>query len=363
MEERLPARQEVEQKTHGIQFARYFPSRAVDTVALFGQYEPAIADPQAQVRRRYGSEVLFEEEPDAMPVAEVLAYNLVTKTNQKPDVIFVVSSHLPQKGEDQRLANRVRNTLAALDMASPTATPINTKTFSAACSGTVVALDFLRQHDLTGANVLLVVDETGYRRTLPPVERDTSRSRLIFSDSGVAAQFKLGDGLTVIDSEILHNPDADQNLVMNAARSNPADAFLFVLETPWAREFGMKGTALWTIFSEHLLKDPESSIELFLQNAGNLGENTPLADLITFYLGHQASARMVNSFNKWAEKRFPNLSYVGQGVFLYGNTSSCSTLLDLEEGISSGKIRPGDIGLEVVYGGGLTSGKALIQVG
>lgn len=356
------------QNAPAITFVRYFPQREIDTRLLLPQYDDK-KNPEIDIPRRYGSFVLHEADPYAPPVAIDLARTLVEQTQTPPDMILVVSSHLPQNRKEQRMANTVRRALAGVGMVNKAdASPFDTQTFSTACSGGVVALDFLRhqQKEQEGASVLLVIDETGYRRTLPPVERDSGRSGLIFSDGAIAMQFQLGRGVTVLDSEVIAVEDMSQLLCMKTPEVDDEDPYLTVIRPPYADEFTMKGPELRTFFGGQLLEREEgveeNDIERFVRESGISYDPY---DQISFFLGHQASSRMVEAFNKWAEsrERFPNMHYVGRGIYDYGNTSSASTFLDLEDGIAKKSVQKNDTGLFVVYGGGLVSAKALVRLG
>jgi len=358
-------REEEPHETPSIVFERYFAPRVIDTALLLAKYDQTVKDPVKDIQRRYGSLTLREAATNFPPVATELAFRIVEKTQTPADVVLVVSSHLPQNQKEQRMANDVRRALADVGMVNTAdATHFDRQTFSTACSGGVVALDWLKnqQHELEGANVLVVIDETGYRRTLPPVERDSGRSGLIFSDGAIAMQFQLGRGVTVLDSEVIAVEDMNQLLCMKTPKVDDEDPYLTVIRSPYADEFTMKGPELRTFFGGQLLEREEgvgeNDIERFIRKSGISH------DQISFFLGHQASSRMVEAFNKWAQSgKFHNMRYVGKGIYTYGNTSSASTFLDLEDGIATGNVSKGDTGLFVVYGGGLVSAKALVRLG
>jgi len=79
---------------------------------------------------------------------------------------------------------------------------------------------------------------------------------------------------------------------------------------------------------------------------------------ISILIPHQANARIIESVAKRlkipAEKVFMNLNK-------YGNTSSASIPIALDEAISLGKLKKGDIVLFVAFGAGLTWGATLIR--
>jgi 3-oxoacyl-[acyl-carrier-protein] synthase-3 len=81
-------------------------------------------------------------------------------------------------------------------------------------------------------------------------------------------------------------------------------------------------------------------------------------DDVKLFIPHQANIRIIQSAAKRLgipeEKVFVN-------VEKYGNTSSASIPIALDEASRSGRIREGDIVLLVGFGAGLTWGAVLIQ--
>ena len=81
-------------------------------------------------------------------------------------------------------------------------------------------------------------------------------------------------------------------------------------------------------------------------------------DEVNLFIPHQANIRIINS----AAKR---LGIPEERVFVnvhkYGNTSSASIPLALDEAYREGKINSGDLVLLVGFGAGLTWGSALIR--
>ena len=88
-----------------------------------------------------------------------------------------------------------------------------------------------------------------------------------------------------------------------------------------------------------------------------IAENGLTEKDIDHVIPHQANARIVESLSQRLEipleKFFCNLDK-------YGNTSAASIPLALNDGIKSGKIKPGETILMEAFGGGFTWGSALI---
>ncbi|HRZ86733.1 MAG TPA: beta-ketoacyl-ACP synthase III [bacterium] len=79
---------------------------------------------------------------------------------------------------------------------------------------------------------------------------------------------------------------------------------------------------------------------------------------ITWLITHQANMRIISALAKRLE--LPD-EKVYKNVDRYGNMSSASTAVGLDEVIRSGKLKKGDIILMVVFGSGLTWGSCVIK--
>jgi 3-oxoacyl-[acyl-carrier-protein] synthase-3 len=79
---------------------------------------------------------------------------------------------------------------------------------------------------------------------------------------------------------------------------------------------------------------------------------------VDHFVPHQANLRMLQSLAKRLEVDFDRFVIT---VDRYGNISSASCAIALDEAMRSGRIKPGDLVCITVFGGGLTWGAALIQ--
>lgn len=78
-------------------------------------------------------------------------------------------------------------------------------------------------------------------------------------------------------------------------------------------------------------------------------------DDVDYYVPHQANYRIIEA----SARRFGiPMERVLVTIDRYGNTSSASIPVALDEAVSEGKIKPGDLVLLVAFGGGLTWGAA-----
>lgn len=363
----------------GPEFFAYSPPYTVYAPKLAMEY-PDIRErvgvkvsPADYVTRSFGAHVLTESPYGAERVNSKVAERLVRRRGKSPDIIAVVSSHLPEAFVDdpdaQNLALHVSHDLEAKGLTKlydkPTAN--NTHTFSGACGASGFAFDWLRMQDPKGQEVLLIFDELEYRATLPEsAGEDPDKTRIIFSDRLIAMQGKYGEDFEVLASEVVHQPDTERILVMKTpALANPHDSFFTVYPTPYADHIGMQGYPLFEFFRDQLFQNPGHTIKEFLQQAGEQGVDL---DKVTTFLNHQASAVVVKRFNKGVRQIFDELGYSGPVYYdesghRYGNTSAASTIFGLREAIRSGAVKGGDLVLGNAFGGGLTSSKYILRIG
>jgi 3-oxoacyl-[acyl-carrier-protein] synthase-3 len=79
---------------------------------------------------------------------------------------------------------------------------------------------------------------------------------------------------------------------------------------------------------------------------------------VAWFVPHQANRRIIDAVGQRL-KLAPERVYVN--VDRYGNTSSASIPIALDEAVRSGKIRPGDIVLMAAFGAGLTWGASVVR--
>jgi len=89
-----------------------------------------------------------------------------------------------------------------------------------------------------------------------------------------------------------------------------------------------------------------------------LGRCGITVDQLACIIPHQANQRILSAVAERLEAREDQL-YVN--VDRYGNTSAASVAIALDEAVSQGRIKRGDLVLLVVFGAGLTWGAALIE--
>jgi 3-oxoacyl-[acyl-carrier-protein] synthase-3 len=82
------------------------------------------------------------------------------------------------------------------------------------------------------------------------------------------------------------------------------------------------------------------------------------ADQIALVIPHQANLRIIEAISQYLELPMDRFFV---NVDRYGNTSSASIPIALDEARRSGRIKPGDLTLLVAFGAGLTYASALIR--
>ncbi|HNC23640.1 MAG TPA: 3-oxoacyl-[acyl-carrier-protein] synthase III C-terminal domain-containing protein, partial [Opitutaceae bacterium] len=82
------------------------------------------------------------------------------------------------------------------------------------------------------------------------------------------------------------------------------------------------------------------------------------ADQIALVIPHQANLRIIESISQYLELPMDRF-YVN--LERYGNTSSASIPIALDEARRAGRIKRGDVTLFVAFGAGLTYGAALVR--
>ena len=105
------------------------------------------------------------------------------------------------------------------------------------------------------------------------------------------------------------------------------------------------------VFSFAVSKVPEAVKEL-------LSREQVSCEDISYYLLHQANERIIRSA---ARRLGEDISKFPMNMDRYGNTSSASLLILLDEMKKSGKLQRGDRMVLAGFGGGLTYGASLIE--
>ncbi len=211
---------------------------------------------------------------------------------------------------------------------------------NAACSGFVYGLDMAQAYFDAGKveKVLLVGAET-MTRHLDWSDRSTC---VLFGDGAGAVVLEKGKGLKSI--KITAKGD-DQLLVIGSTFSKSP----YGLQEEKDPHFRMKGKEVFRFAVTSVLKD----VRDVMDEAGVRVED------VTMLLPHQANLRV---FQAVKDKLGFTEDQIAVGIDHYGNTSSASIPLLLDELVEEGRLKKGDIVVMTAFGGGLTTGACVIEL-
>ncbi len=218
---------------------------------------------------------------------------------------------------------------------------------TAACCGFIFALDVAQQYLKTGAaRTVLVAASEVMTRTLDWTDRS---SCILWGDGAGAVVLRMGDSGSEILSTHLHTDGFNgQDLLLpgGGSKTTPishesVDEKRHVLQL-------IEANASFRVAVRHFV----DSIKEAAQHNGVDVQN------IDWFIPHQANLRMFQSMAKMLklpmEKFYVTLNK-------YGNISSASCAIALDEAVRDGSIQRDHLICLPVFGGGLTWGSALIR--
>ena len=218
---------------------------------------------------------------------------------------------------------------------------------TAACSGFLFALNVAEQYLKAGtfANVLVVASEI-MTRTLNWTDRSTA---ILWGDgAGAVLLSREGGGPEILSSHIHTDGAGGANLLMPGGGSRT---------TPISHESVNKDL--------HTLKMIEASasvrvaVKHFADSCVEAVEaNGVTLEDIDWFIPHQANLRMLQAVAKRLNVPFEKFYMT---VHKYGNISSASVSIALDEAVRTGAVQKGHLVLLTAFGGGLTWGSALIR--
>jgi len=218
---------------------------------------------------------------------------------------------------------------------------------TAACSGFIFALNVAEQYLRTGAaKFILVVAAEVMTRTLDWTDRT---SCILWGDGAGAAILALGQNGPEILSTHLHTDGVNgQDLLMpgGGSKTTPishesVDKKLHVLQL-------IEANASFRVAVRHFVDSIKEAA----------GFNNVAVEEIDWFIPHQANLRMFQSMAKTLKLSMDKF-YVT--LDKYGNISSASCAIALDEAVRDGSIKRNDLVCLPVFGGGLTWGSALIR--
>ena len=205
---------------------------------------------------------------------------------------------------------------------------------SAACAGFVYALTLARGMILSGQGKnILVVGAEVISKTLDWTDRSTC---ILFGD---------GAGAVLLQG----SNDDSQGILSTYLQSDGSLGDILVLPA-WGekRTMSMKGNE---VFKHAVRMMSEASIKTVTDSGFTL-------DDVDYLIPHQANIRIIKAV---AEQLKIPMSKVVTNLHKYGNTSSASIPLALEEVWNRGEISSGKKVLFTALGGGIAVGSALVQ--
>lgn len=218
---------------------------------------------------------------------------------------------------------------------------------TAACSGFLFALNVAEQYLKAGTfTKVLVVAAEIMTRTLNWKDRSTA---ILWGDgSGAVLLSGEGGGAEVLSSHIHTDGAGGANLLMpgGGSRTTPisyesVDKDLHTLKM-------IEASASVRVAVKHFA---DSCVEAVEANGVTLED-------IDWFIPHQANLRMLQSVAKRLDVPFEKFYMT---VHKYGNISSASVSIALDEAVRTGAIKKGHLVLLTAFGGGLTWGSALIR--
>ena len=204
---------------------------------------------------------------------------------------------------------------------------------SAACTGFIYLLELAKSLIESGSkkNVLII----GAEKLSKIVDWTDRTTCILFGDGAGAAVVSASEKNEIID-------------VHTAADGNYAN----LLITPGGEEkfIKMSGNEVFKIAVQTLTKDVVDILE----------KNQIPSDKIDLFIPHQANLRIIEAVKQ--RLNFTNEQCVVT-VGKYGNTSSASIPMAMNDAYEAGRLKKGDLLLLDAFGGGFTWGSALLKFG
>jgi 3-oxoacyl-[acyl-carrier-protein] synthase-3 len=218
---------------------------------------------------------------------------------------------------------------------------------TAACSGFIFGLNIAEQYlkNKTFKHVLVVASEV-MTRTLNWKDRSTC---ILWGDGAGAGLLTLGEEGPEILSTHLHTDGANgQDLLLPGGGSRT---------TPISHESVDKGLHYLNMIEANL--SFRVAVRHFIASIKEAIEfNNVAVENVNWFIPHQANIRMFQNIAKSLKIPFEKFYLT---LHKYGNISSASCAISLDEAIRDGSIKPNDLICLPVFGGGLTWGSALIR--
>ena len=315
---------------------RYLPDRVVTNAEL----ERLVDTSDEWIRERTGirERRIADPEMGAAEMGAEAARIAMARANVDPGELdlIIVSTATP----DRLLPSTACDLQALLGATNAAALDI-----SAACSGFLYALTLAEGHLASGRGEVALVVST---EKMSAIVDWTDRSTCVL----------FGDGAGAV---VVRRSTNGRGLLSSFMRSDGSLAELL-----WRPAGGAKVPMDATVLEErsHLVK--MAGREVFKAAVRSMAESADqalaraglTADDIDLLVPHQANIRIIEATAKYAgipmEKVFVN-------VDRYGNMSSATIPVALDEAVEAGRIRPGSNILMAAFGAGFTWGSAVVR--
>jgi 3-oxoacyl-[acyl-carrier-protein] synthase-3 len=218
---------------------------------------------------------------------------------------------------------------------------------TAACSGFIFALNVAEQYLKAGTfqNVLVVAAEV-MTRTLNWKDRTTA---ILWGDgAGAVLLSRDGQGAEILSTHIHTDGANGANLLMPGGGSKTTPISHESVEQDLHTLKMIEASASVRVAVKHFADSCLEAVE---------AHGVSLKD-VDWFVPHQANLRMLQSVAKRLNVPFEKF-YIT--VHKYGNISSASIAIALDEAVRTGAIEKGHLVLLTAFGGGLTWGSALIR--
>ncbi|HJT26340.1 MAG TPA: beta-ketoacyl-ACP synthase III [Pyrinomonadaceae bacterium] len=215
----------------------------------------------------------------------------------------------------------------------------------AACSGFLYGLSMADSMIRTGQVRHAVV--VGAEILTQYVDYTDRQTCVLFGDgAGAAVLGPVESGRGILASKIKSDGRYEEQLFSpgGGTRKRPTPETLAAGD----HYFKMRGNELFKVAVRSMA---EISREV-LEQAG------AKSDDISLFIPHQANQRITEAV---ADRLNVDMSKVYSNIAVHGNTSSASIPIALDECVSAGRIKPGDLVLMASFGGGATWGAVLMQ--
>lgn len=214
----------------------------------------------------------------------------------------------------------------------------------AGCSGFIYALHVAKGLIQSGGSKnLLVVGAETVSKIMNYEDRTTC---ILFGDGAGAAVITTTDTPGILSSCLGANGDGGKFLYMPAGGSR----------MPTSEETVKNGSHFLRMEGKEVFKEAVKALQSSTLEAIKQANITP--DDIDLLIPHQANYRIIEAVRKRLElpeeKVFSNLDR-------YGNTSSASVPIALDEAVKSGRLKRGDIVVFSAFGAGFTWGASVVR--